>query len=130
MEFSETSVIKIENGEIHLRVTSVAEAKLAIKEIRIKKKELALFRREVVARQRELRVTHTHSTRTQGPMMRGGRGFGRFFRAVQSASRHSDRSSLASDLAPLEEEKFRIDGDMRGFDSLILQLETYIVQNC
>jgi hypothetical protein len=129
MEFSETSVIKIENGELHLHVTSVAEAKLAIKEIRIKKKELALFKREVLARQRELRAAHTHSTRTQAPMMRGGGGFGRFVRAIQSASRHSDRSSLASDLAPLEDERLRIDGDMRGFDSLILQLETYIVQN-
>jgi hypothetical protein len=129
MEFSETSVIRIENGEIHLRVTSVAEAKLAIKEIRIKKKELALFKREVLAKQRELRAAQAHSTRTQGPMMRGRGGFSRLIRAVQSASRYSDRSSLANNLAPLEAEKARIDGDMRGFDSLILQLETYIVQN-
>jgi len=129
MEFSETSVIRIENGKVHLRVTNAAEAKLAIKEIRIKKKELALFKREVVAKQRALRAAQTHSTRTQGPMMHGGGGFGRFVRAVQSASRYSDRSSLASNLAPLEDDKSRIDRDMRGFDSLTLQLESYILQN-
>lgn len=129
MEFSETSVIRIENGKIYLHVTSVAEARLAIKEIRIKKKELALVKREVVARQRELRAAQTHTARTQGPMMRGRGGFSRFVRAVQSAYRYSGRSTLASNLAPLEDEKSRIDGDMRGFDSLILQLETYILQN-
>ncbi|MEY2116237.1 MULTISPECIES: hypothetical protein [Rhodanobacter] len=129
MEFSKTSVIRIENGEIHLRVTIAAEAKLAIEEIRIKKKELALFKREVVAKQRDLRAEQTHTTRTQGPMMRGRGGFSRFVRTIQSASRYSGRATLANSLAQLEDEKSRIDADMRGFDSLILQLENYILQN-
>jgi DNA repair exonuclease SbcCD ATPase subunit len=129
MDLSETSVIKIEDGQLRLRVTSIAEAKLAIKELKIKKKELGLLKREINAQQRELRATHTHNVRTQGPMMRGGGGFGKFIRAVQTASRHSDRSNLARSLAPLESEKLRIEKDISGFDSLILQLESYIIQN-
>lgn len=127
--FSETSVISYENGEIRLSVKSVADARVAIKELRTKKKELSLLKRELSAQQRELRSAHTQLVRTRGPMMRGGGGLGKVVRAMQSISRNSTRASVANSLAPIESEKFNIDRDMRGIESLILQLENFIVEN-
>jgi hypothetical protein len=127
--FSETSVISYEDGQIRLRVSSVAEARIAIKELKIKKKELSLLKRELAAQQKELRSAHTQAVRARGPMMRGGGSFGKVIRAMQSISRNSTRASVANSLAPVEDEKVNIDRDMRGLESLILQLENFITKN-
>ena len=127
--FSDSSVISYEDGAIRLSVHSVADARIAIKELRLKKRELSLLKREISAQQRELRSAHTQLVSNRGPMMRGGGGFGKVIRAVQSISRSSTRANVANSLAPMESEKLNIDRDMRGIESLILQLENFIAKN-
>ena len=58
----------------------------------------------------------------------GGRGFGRFIRVLQTASRDRKRRGLAEALAPLEDEKARIDRVMLALDQAILKLETYLAE--
>ena len=127
--FPETSVISYEDGEIRLRVRSVADARIAIKELKIKKKELSLLKRELAAQQKELRAAHAQAVRARGPMMRGGGSFGKVIRAVQSISRNYTRAEFANSLAPVEDEKMNIDRDLQGLESLILQLEHFIIKN-
>ena len=59
--------------------------------------------------------------------MRGGGGLGKFVRAIQTVSRDSKRAGLANDLAPLEQEKVRIERMVGAIDSLIIRLEAYIL---
>jgi hypothetical protein len=64
----------------------------------------------------------------RGSKVIGGGGFGRFIRAVQTISRDHRRGTLASDLAPLEEQKRRIEMIVNQVDRWILHLQQYIHQ--
>jgi hypothetical protein len=118
-----TTYVQIEGDTVHYNVTNLAEAKIALKELKLKKKELGLLKREVAARQKEIRTAYTNEVRQRGSMFRGGGGLGKLVRAMQSASRDSKRAALANDLAPLENQKSRIDSMIGTIDYLIVRLE-------
>ena len=92
--------VQIVGKEIRVNTSTVAEAKFAIKELKLKKKEYSLQKRAVTDKQKEIRAQYTDEVRSRGSMMRGGGGLGKFVRAVQSASRDSKRAQLANALAP------------------------------
>lgn len=115
------------NGDMEVRVSSVADAKLAIKQLRLKKKELALEKKVVAAEMTEIRADRRTQVGRQGSMTRGGGDFGKVARAVQRTSRDMARSRHANRLAPLDDEKQRIDTARHRIDTLILDLEHYIL---
>jgi hypothetical protein len=107
----------------------VAEAKIAIKELKLKKKEYVLVKREISQQQKQIRAEYTDQVRQRGSKFRGGGNMGRLIRTVQTVNRDADRRSLAQKLAPLEEQKNTIDTIINAIDQTILQLERFIVEN-
>lgn len=118
-----------EDGRINIAVQSVAEAKIAIKALKLKKKEFALTKREISQQQKIIRADYTDKVRQQGSKVRGGGSIGRFVRTVQTINRDADRRALAQRLAPLEEQKNAVDRIITAIDQAILQLERYILEN-
>jgi hypothetical protein len=118
-----------DNGDLHVSAKSLAEAKIAIKELKLKKREYALVKREISQKQKSVRAEYTNSIRQKGSKFIGGGGLGRLVRTVQTISRDADRRTLAQELAPLEQQKNAIEGIVNSIDQAILQLERYIIKN-
>ena len=85
MDLSPTQFVVFEGTRIKCVAETVDQGRLAIKELKLKKKEFGLMKREVVARQKEIRAAYTHKIRTRGSMVKGGGGLGKIFRAFQTA---------------------------------------------
>lgn len=100
------SLVKIANtDEIYVTAQSVIEAKAAIKELKLKKKEYALVKKEITQQQKLIRAEYTDKVRRQGSKVRGGGHLGSFVRSLQTYNRDSNRRALADRLAPLEQQK-------------------------
>jgi hypothetical protein len=117
-----------DNGDISIRVSTVAEAKLAIKQLRLRKKELGLEKKQISTEMAEIKADRRQQVANQGPMMRGGGGFGKTVRAFQSSSRAAARAKHANQLAPYEDAKTHLDRLIMNVDNGIHQLEAYILQ--
>ncbi|MEG3833841.1 hypothetical protein [Microcoleus sp. Z1_C3] len=115
--------------QLNISVQSLPEAKLAIKALKLKKKEYALVKRELTQQQKMIRAEYTDKVRQQGSKVRGGGSLGSLARTFQTANRDADRRALAKQLAPLEEQKNAVDAVITAIDQAILQLEKYIVEN-
>ncbi len=116
------------NGDLNVSAKSVAEAKIAIKELKLKKREYALAKREISQQQKLIRAEYTNSVRQKGSKFIGGGGFGRLVRTVQTISRDVDRRTLAQELAPLEQRNNTIDGIINAIEQAVLQLEKFIIE--
>lgn len=117
------------NGDITTRFATVPEAKLAIKQARLKKREVAQERKAVNAEMAEIRANRRLQVARQGSMTRGGGTLGRTFRTFERIARDSAKASHANALAPLEAEKAALDQVTRRLDDLILQIEAYVLQH-
>lgn len=118
-------------GEIRVTADSVPEAKLAIKELKLKKKALLLAKRQLMDQERAIRASYTDKIRRQGSKFQGPGiwGQGRFVRAAQTVARDKARKDLAKQLAPLEEERQRLEAMVAAVDQAILKVESYIIKN-
>lgn len=117
------------DGTLSFHIANIQEAKLAIKQLKIKKKEISLAKKQIIVNQRMIRAEYTDSTRRQGSMMRGGKGFGSFVRSIQRTQRSVAKIELANKLAPLEKEIYQYESILSAIDQGILKLETYILEN-
>lgn len=117
------------DGELRVSVRTVAEAKIAIKELKLKKKEYALVKREITQRQKQIRAEYTDSVRQRGSKFSGGGSIGRLVRTVQTINRDAHRRTLAQELAPLEEQKNAVEAITNEIDQAILQVEKFIIEN-
>lgn len=111
-----------DNGELCISVQSVAEAKIVIKELKLKKKEYALVKRELTQNQKQIRAEYTDKVRQRGSKFRGVGSIGRLMRTVQTVNRDADRRTLAQQLAPLEQQKNAVDAIVNAIDQTILRL--------
>ena len=84
------------NGKIRVTVTNAAEKKLAIRELRLKKKALTAQRRELT---------------------------GRITRAGAQAKRRSEGVGADRAIAPIEQERDAIDSKMTAIDRTIAQID-------
>src|SRR5215211_7659624 len=98
-----------DDGQIRVRATSVAEAKLAIKQLRLRKKAVGLEKREVTQAITAINAERRMQTANQGRMMRGGGNLGQLTRTFQGISRDMDKSRHAARLQPYQQEKARLD---------------------
>ncbi|MEH2459910.1 hypothetical protein [Nostoc sp.] len=117
------------DSKSHISVQSLTEAKIAIKELKLKKKEYAFVKREISQQQKIIRAEYTDKVRQRGSKVRGGGTIARFARTFQTINRDADRSVLAQRLAPLEQQKNAVDGMINEIDQKILQIERYIIEN-
>lgn len=122
-------VLFTDDGQIAYKVNSVAEAKLAIKQLRLRKKAVGLEKREVTQAITAINTERRQQTANQGSMMRGGGNLGKFTRSMQAISRDADKRNHAARLQPYQQEKARLDNYTLTVDRLIAELETYILRN-
>lgn len=116
-------------GELRISARSIAETKIAIKELKLKKKEYALVKRKIHQNQKQIRAEYTDRVRQRGSKFRGGGSIGSFVRTVQTINRDDDRRTLAQQLAPLEQQKNTVDEIINAIEQTILQIEKYIIEN-
>ncbi len=124
------SVVRYEDdGNLSINIGNVAEAKQAIKELKLIKKEWAIEKKAINAEIADLRAGRRMQTAQQSSMVRGGGQVGQVVRSFQRISRDEARRNHANALAPLEESKAFIDRSMLEIDSAVTQLEGYILRN-
>ena len=116
-------------GELRVSARSIPETKIAIKELKLKKKEYALVKRKIHQNQKQIRAEYTYRVRQRGSKFRGGGSIGSFVRTVQTINRDDDRRTLAQQLAPLEQQKNTVDEIINAIEQTILQIEKYIIEN-
>ncbi|WP_375515927.1 hypothetical protein [uncultured Nostoc sp.] len=127
---NKTNLVTInDDGKLHISVQSLAEAKIALKELKLKKKEYAFVKREISQQQKITRAEYTDRVRQRGSKVKGAGSIGRIVRTFQTINRDADRRALAQELAPLEQEKNAIDGIINAIDQAILQIERYMIEN-
>jgi len=115
-----------DDGNLCVKYSCATTADSAIKELRLLKRMLVVQKRDATNKAKEIRAGYTDHVRRRGSKLVGGGGFGRFIRAVQTASRDGDRRKLAESLAPIESAKQRIDRTVVEIDAKILEINHYI----
>ena len=120
-----SSLVQISGSKLSCSVETSAQAKTAVKELKLIKKGYALDKKAIATKIRTVRFEYSQNVKSRGSLLRGGGGIGRFFRAVQTVSRDSQRAGLASSLAPLEAERHRLDTVMHSIEEMIVMLEIF-----
>jgi hypothetical protein len=124
-QFRVSLVVFQQDGRVKLNINTAQEAKVAINELRLKKKEWAVVKREVMEEMRQIRAAYTEYTRQRGSKFPGGGTIGRMIRAFQTMDRDQMRNRLAQELAPLEAERRDIDSRMLEIDRAILEAQRF-----
>lgn len=119
--------VEVLDGTVTVLASTSGEAKIAISELRLLKKNLSLKKRTNTQHQQAIRSKYTNYTRNRGSVLRGFGKFGRAIRLGQRLERDSSRAQLANDLWPLEEERQGIDSAIIQIDHLILETESLVL---
>lgn len=119
MQLREMRFARIDGTEVLVEVKSEKEARTAIKELRHKKKELALLKRRI-ARQ-ELRARRTID-RAEEAAAREARRQG-LFATLRRVSRAFRRRDPLPDLDAIQRDLDKTDEILHNIDSCIIQLE-------
>jgi hypothetical protein len=112
------------DGSVQWQVSTTAEAKLAIKQLRLKKKELTAQKREIAADVSAVRAEYRTKAAGRLYMGRGGGTAGQMIRAGVRAKRRSERMAVEDSVVPLEQQKAQLDARMLVIDRAIAQIET------
>jgi hypothetical protein len=116
------------DGDIGVSLKTAVEAKLAIKDLRLRKRSLSAEKRIVTQEMAAIRREYTVKNANRGPSIRGGGNVGKFARTMDSMGRSLDRSSRERELAPLDERKRWFEARINNVDALIHHCETYMVR--
>lgn len=110
---------RIDGTEVLVEVKSEAEAKAAIKELRHKKKELALLKRRILKQEAGARRT---IERAEAAAEREARKRG-LFATLRRVSRAFSKRETLPDVDALEREVEKADEILHNIESCIIQLE-------
>ena len=114
---------------IGCRAESVPDAKLCIKALKLKKKDLQGQKKEVAAQIAQVRANHRSAKIQMGPAMRGSGFLANVSRTVQRTAKHSAAVSVDNTVRELESKKSVFDQGITQVDNAILQLERYVLEN-
>jgi hypothetical protein len=117
------SRVTLVNGQVQVRCQSPADAKLAIKELKLLKKTLGLQKKQAMEHMRIIRAQYTASVCGRGSKIRGGGFIGKVVRAAQTISRDGARAELARRLHPYECERQRLEELQHQIDTVVLQVQ-------
>lgn len=121
-------ILTNETGDIGVSLKTAAEAKLAVKDLRLRKRALNAEKRLVTQQMAAIRRDYTVMNANRGPSMRGGGNVGKIVRSMDSVTRSIERSNRERDLMPLDERKRWYEARVNDVDALIQRLEAYMVQ--
>jgi len=111
MKLSPTRFVAIEGTEVRASPTSNAEAQIALKELRQKKKEFALRRRALLAQAKKARATaqRAEGTATQRKKQGFGALIGRLFRKAKARTPKRELAEIEADIQATDEVLWNID---------------------
>lgn len=118
--------IYIEGGQIRIIAKGKDEARIALKELRLLKKEWMLKKKDLAEEQSQIRAGYTHDVRMRGRMPRGGGFMMTIFRLFEGFNRDKERATMATKLAPLERKKDQVEQMIRNIDEEVLAVERAI----
>lgn len=124
MQLAPLRFTKIDGTAVSVSVTSAAEAKAALKELKHKKRELKFLRSALVRRQRSVRSKEKPAPRGRRSLIR--RFFGglwRFITWLIELATVTKQERRARSPIEMEKELHRIDETLHNIDGCILQLE-------
>lgn len=129
MLLSETRFVKIDGTDVTASVKTAAEARMAVKEVRQKKREYAHIKRGL---QRQIKAAERIATAARGKRTRRGRGFlahvGSALSAVAGLAGAYGKASAAMDLPRLERECATADEVLHNLDAVLIQIEGKLLQ--
>jgi hypothetical protein len=125
MQLAPMRYTKIEGSKVAVTVTSAAEAKSALKELRHKKRELKFLRAALARRQRAVRAKlSTPSKKPRRSMLRRTlSGFGWLIGWLFEAATVPKAERRARDPQEIERELQQIDETLHNIEGCILQLQ-------
>jgi hypothetical protein len=114
---------KIEGTNVTVHVTSPDEARIALKELRLKKKELAHVKKALLREQREAKAKKSAADRSRRGKKKGGL-WGTITR-VTGEVRHDDATE---DIAHWSRQLENLETLAHNIDGCILQIETKLLK--
>jgi hypothetical protein len=111
-----------------LATTDPAEVKLAIKQLKLEKKEIAQVKQEAAAHIAEIRADYSSRVAQRGSMVRGGGTLGKLARNYQRAHRDADRRAVDEAIQPYQAQKEAVDRASQTLDRYILLLERRLLE--
>lgn len=107
----------------------VRAAKLAIKDLKLQKKEQVAGKKMVTSQIAQKRAEHrSRAAHSTSPVRLPGT-FGKVMRGVERASKVAMRAQLDNAIRPQESEKLEIEKQIALIDRRILELERYVLEN-
>jgi hypothetical protein len=124
MQLSPMRHTKIEGTAVSVSVTSAAEAKAALKELRHRKRELKFLRVALARRQKAAKAKQSSSPKGQRSFLRRRfSGIGWLIGSLFELATVSRAERRARDPAEIERELHDIDETLHNIDGCILQLQ-------
>jgi adenylosuccinate synthase len=113
---------------------SMEDAKARLDEVKYKKKDLSLQKKEIVEQQRQRRAEYTDSERKRATLGKGvgaaiSKDLGKAARKGANVVDSYGRKSMAEDLEPLEEQRQQVEAELQALDREQLELEHWIAEN-
>ena len=105
-------------ADIKVEVETIAEARSAVKKLRLRKEQLRQRKKVINLEMKDIRAKYRD--KLSG---RTGRGF---LGAIRKAGKESARAQRDRELRPLQDEKIKIDDFILQIDQAILRLEDFI----
>lgn len=113
--------------------TSIADAKAQLAQIKLKKQELSIQKKDILEQQRQLKAGYTDATRGRATIGKGvgaaiNKDLGKAARKAVSVKNSYDRKGLADDLEPLELQRQEIEASIQQLDLEKLRLDAWIAE--
>lgn len=129
MELAATKFVRIDGARVTVAVTSAEEARLAVKELRHKKREIVVMRRALLRQKRAAKAlaarARPRASRKQGWWSRLGSGL-----AILTALPFAyGRASQIMDLPRIEQDCARLEELQHSLDACLLQIEGKLIHD-
>lgn len=127
MELAATKFVKIEGTKVTVAVASAEEARLAVKELKHKKKELAYIRRGLVRQRKAVEAIAARGKRRskapQGFWQRLGAGIS----TLMASPYAYGNARQIMDIPSIEKDSARIEELLLSIDACLLQIEGKLI---
>jgi hypothetical protein len=113
--------------------TSIEDAKAQLAQIKLKKQELSLQKKQIVEQQRQVKASYTDATRDRATIGKGigaaiSPNHGKIARKAVSVKNSYDRKGMAEELEPLEMQRQEVEAAIQQLDLEKLRLDAWIAE--
>ncbi|MCA1572735.1 MAG: hypothetical protein LC798_21060 [Chloroflexi bacterium] len=124
-----STVTFLPDGSMRVTATTVDEAKIGIKQLRLHKRGLTAQKRELTAQIQAIRAEHRSRVAGRHVLPRGGGRLGQITRVGIQIKRRAERMQADNAVVPLERQRAALEEQLIEVDRGIAQLEAYVLRN-